>query len=643
MILILKMQVVNSMDINLHKDAVLRIGEVSEIDGKTINITVDKNKNASDLLFNGVILKNISVGAYIEIRKGFLSLIGKVEGEKLLKEKIIDKFGNDYQFIDKNKRYLTVNLCGYINPDGFFIGGIKELPLIGNEAYLLTEDKINIIHNLMKDNSNFKINIAKTDIDEIPIYFPIDGLFNSHIAIFGNTGSGKSNTLASLYGEMINTLQDKPNFKNNYKLFFFDFNGEYIKQDCISTDIHKHVYNISTRSNDGDKIPLKFNDFINIETLSILFEATEKTQRPFLNRTLNLYNHIKNKNGDDLNEYNNYFKNYLQRRISDVLCMSNKDTAFKILDLIEEIINIFINEPEKENLRDDIDFHNMHTTFYLRGEAMQNVKEKYFITYPEKIKTTKLYRTTDSIIDINKKTELEHYIFMLLQFINDLLRFKSQHEHISPVIYRFKSKQPSIEKIFEINEKADLWKDKNIIILNLDKVNIDMKKTIPLLIGKYIYDEHKKQNNKNEKALSIIIDEAHNILSKTSFRETENWKDYRLETFEEIIKEGRKFGVFVTIASQRPNDISDTIISQAHNYFIHQLINERDLYTIGNAISYIDKITEEAIPTLPVGTCIFSGIITPMPIRIGIYELPDNKKPDSSTIKFEKLFVYKKR
>jgi DNA helicase HerA-like ATPase len=162
-----------------------------------------------------------------------------------------------------------------------------------------------------------------------------------------------------------------------------------------------------------------------------------------------------------------------------------------------------------------------------------------------------------------------------------------------------------------------------------------MKKTIPLLVAKYIYNEHKKRRNK--RALSIIIDEAHNILSKTSFRETENWKDYRLETFEEIIKEGRKFGVFVTIASQRPNDISETIISQAHNYFIHQLINERDLQTIGNAISYIDKITEEAIPSLPVGTCIFSGIVTPMPMRISIFELPDNEKPDSSTLKFENL------
>ena len=162
-----------------------------------------------------------------------------------------------------------------------------------------------------------------------------------------------------------------------------------------------------------------------------------------------------------------------------------------------------------------------------------------------------------------------------------------------------------------------------------------MRKIIPLLLAKYIYGEHKKEDNK--KSLNFIIDEAHNILSKASFRETEEWKDYRLETFEEIIKEGRKFGVFITIASQRPSDISDTIISQAHNYFIHQLINQRDLLIIGNAVSYIDRITEESIPTLSVGTCIFSGIATPMPLKLKFAELPDNKKPHSYTLRFSNL------
>ena len=616
----------------LIKDSILRVGEVSGIDGRKVYISLDKNKNASELFFDGSILKNIAVGSYVEIRKGFLSIIGKAEGEKLVEDNFPkNNTENNYQRIDRNKRTLTVTLSGYINFDGEFIGGIKELPLIGNEAYILTEEKVHKIHNLLKKDTPLKINIAKTEIEEIPISFPIDGLFNSHIAIFGNTGSGKSNTLAILYQEMISVLKDNKGLKNS-KFFIFDFNGEYVKDTCITND--KKVYNLKTGTNDGDKIPMSFNELMDIETLSILLEATEKTQKPFLKRTLRSFENAKSKD-----DYVSYIKKIIQNKLKDVLHMTNKDTAFKILDYLEEILTFFVDEKIKDKLREDIKFHETNKYFYLKNDG--NDYEYKFSDDPEKIEKTTLFMAINEIsegeLTILSKLN-QFFVFLLLQLINDLYLYKVQVDHIMPVINRFKAKQKSIERIFEIRDdkdKADLWNKQSVVVVNFLNVDLDMKKTIPLLLAKNIYTKHKKEENK--KTLSIIIDEAHNILSKISFRETEDWKDYRLETFEEIIKEGRKFGVFVTIASQRPNDISETIISQAHNYFIHQLINQRDLLTIGNAVSYIDKITEESIPSLSIGTCIFSGIATPMPLKVRINELPDSQKPDSHTIKFEKI------
>ena len=207
----------------LINDAILRVGEVSSIDGRKVYISLDKNKNASELFFDGAILKNIAVGSYVEIRKGFLSIIGKAEGERLVEDNFTTNNNeNNYQKIDRNKRTLIISLSGYINLEGKFVGGIKELPLIGNEAYILTEEKIHKIHNLLKEETSLKINIAKTEIEEVPISIPVDGLFNSHIAIFGNTGSGKSNTLAILYQEMIKTLKTNKGLTNS-KFFIFDF------------------------------------------------------------------------------------------------------------------------------------------------------------------------------------------------------------------------------------------------------------------------------------------------------------------------------------------------------------------------------------------------------------------------------------
>ncbi len=464
-----------------------------------------------------------------------------------------------------------------------------------------------------------------TDTEEILVKLPIDGIFNSHIAIVGNTGSGKSNTLASLYQGLFDVNGDKDSFKQNCKFLFLDFNGEYIKPECIT--VNKKIYNLNTRDNTGDKIPMPFEELFNDEILSILVDATEKTQKPFLKRTLRFYKESRGKGNFAL-----YLKGIVQHKIVEILKMANKDIAYKLLDYAEEVLDLFIDDNARASLRSDIGFHSVNQTFFYKDPANTVF---YFNGSPEKIVDTNIYKAAD-FIDGTKLNAISYlsqfWIFLHLQLIEDLLKYKIQNDHIYPVVNRTKAKQNNIERIFEVVDQSTFWGDNNCVVINLHDVNLDMRKTIPLLLAKYIYSEHKKEDNK--KSLNFIIDEAHNILSKASFRETEEWKDYRLETFEEIIKEGRKFGVFITIASQRPSDISDTIISQAHNYFIHQLVNQRDLSIIGNAVSYIDKITEESIPTLSVGTCIFSGIATPMPLKLKFKELPESKKPYSHTLNF---------
>ena len=122
-------------------------------------------------------------------------------------------------------------------------------------------------------------------------------------------------------------------------------------------------------------------------------------------------------------------------------------------------------------------------------------------------------------------------------------------------------------------------------------------------------------------------------MSQESFRESESWKDYRLETFEEIIKEGRKFGVFLTIASQRPHDISPTIISQLHNYFLHRLINNHDINAVEKTIAYLDKLSVEYLSILPIGTCVLAGLLTHVPVIVDIGKIePEEYEPDNKTI-----------
>ena len=114
--------------------------------------------------------------------------------------------------------------------------------------------------------------------------------------------------------------------------------------------------------------------------------------------------------------------------------------------------------------------------------------------------------------------------------------------------------------------------------------------------------------------------------------------DYRLETFEEIIKEGRKFGMFLTLSSQRPADISPTIVSQIHNFFIHRLVNDRDLFLIDNTISTLDSMSRSMIPNLSRGCCVITGTAFELPMLLQVDELQKEKQPDSNDVNLELLW-----
>lgn len=211
---------------------------------------------------------------------------------------------------------------------------------------------------------------------------------------------------------------------------------------------------------------------------------------------------------------------------------------------------------------------------------------------------------------------------------------RAQFEHIGPAINKLESSANDLQKVIDFNsvDNSIFSNDCNLCIIDLNKCNLDIKKVIPLILSKHVYESQKKSSDKS-KYLNIIIDEAHNILSYSSNRESETWKDYRLETFEEMIKEGRKFGTFLTLASQRPSDISSTIISQLHNYFLHRLINNKDIEAIEKTVSYLDKVSFESLPILPTGTCIIAGLSAKLPVVVKMNPLGKEFQPNSQTIK----------
>ena len=607
----------------LLKKSIFRIGEVSSVDGREVSVRVDQEKNRSHILYRGDLLSNVSVGGYVKLIKGFNSLIGKIEKEYIKEDKSTSQFPEYTQPEERFIRFLSVKMLGYFSGDKYR-KGIKELPLIGNECVLLDLNEYKKIHSFaQKEESKIRLGSLITD-ERVSIDVSVDRLFASHIGIFGNTGSGKSHTLATLYKSLFQEFGKQMKFQENARFILFDFNGEYANATTITP--LKKVYNLSTKSDPADKIQLSSEDILTPELFFILASATEKTQQPFIKRMLRLYQRVYSK--ADLTAYTQAI---LKDLLGRVVVMKDSQNGALILDYMKAIL---IDEEAEGVDFSDIKWHTREKYFYFQvAGGDKEFFESNRLNVVEKTSFYKAiggYKEEGDFIDRAIK-------FLYIQLIKDLIENRAQNEHVAPAINKLKSLRNEFSKVFSIPTNVgntNLWEEgKPLAVINMSKVSVSMKKLIPLLLSYKYYQEHKnKKSDVVTSSLNIIIDEAHNILSYDSTRESQDWKDFRLETFEEIIKEGRKFGVFLTIASQRPSDISATIISQLHNYLIHRLINNRDLEMVEKAIAYLDKISIESLPILPAGACVLSGIIADLPLILQVDRLSEEEQPESQTI-----------
>lgn len=587
----------------------IRVGEVIAVHGTKVVLKIDEQSSKETLFHDGDKYKGVSIREYLSIQRGFRDIICMVEGEYLDESRVETSDGKP-AFVRK----VEARPIGFFDRSGF-TQGIKFLPMIQDAAYLLPEKRIRSIFERQSDGS-FKI--GRMLKEEIEVGLPWKRLFNSHIGIFGNTGSGKSNTLAKLYTVLFDQML--PRIAGKSRFIILDFNGEYGGEQ-LAPAAQKKVYQLSTQEKPGPngdaRFPLSSSEFWDLETLSLLFQATLNTQRPFLSRVLT------GKARYDANPGS--LATYAKIKFRQAFCAGEVRPA--TLDLMR-VVARRVNHQSLEDLLREVNWHQRAGRFTRNGVFFDAEGEDYdhhIAPTVEMLDTASLDDFDQLIVRVN------------LQLMSDLNAGFVQFEHIQPLLKRVESSLKSMRRVLSIANAAE--EERALTVISLRRCNNEVKKVLPLLFAKHYYNSHRMSvATPPDRTVHLIVDEAHNILSAQSTRESETWKDYRLELFEEIIKEGRKFGTFVTIASQRPADISPTIVSQLHNFFIHRLVNDRDLFLIDNTISTLDAVSRSLIPGLSQGCCVVTGTAFELPMVIQVDRLPSGKQPASEDVDLDKLW-----
>lgn len=612
------------------------VGTVREIRGTNVIIRLFDNSSQMTYFLNGKRYSGVMIGSYIGIKRGHYTIVVKIEKEyaqDIFHDTMVQEFSKD-RFI----REVEAKVIGSFVRDKY-ISGMVAFPQIFNDVILLPDEKIGSIISgegtndskpLPNPKSFFKI--GEMWPEGIPYKVNWAKLFNTHIAIFGNTGSGKSNTLARLYKNLFDLNTKNILDFGDSKFVVIDFNGEYVEENVFTKE--KKVYNLETRSSGKDKIEIPDDKFWDKEMLSILFGATAQTQQPFLNRLLKYYFSETGFEEDIVKHLKHAFKT-----VFSVPSKESLDILKYALDLLEIDYDSFsswivqsVYNPNNSNgyySVSELDgWNSSNNKFYWNADENIGILDREIALIQQ--------RSSEFMSEEAKKRVKNPIIQLRLaayfQMIFDLSRHTIQYDHISPLIHRIEARTSDFNKVLEIKKLPkcqSLFSVGYSHVISLKNVNRDIKMLLPMLIAKISYDIHRNQDERSS-IFNLIIDEAHNILSENSTVESEKWKDYRLDVFEEIVKEGRKFGYYLTIASQRPSDISPTIVSQIHNYFIHRLVNENDLRLLDRTMTSLDYVSKSSIPNLSAGQAIITGVSFDLPVVVKIDKLQKDEAPNSS-------------
>lgn len=591
---------------------VKKLGVIVGVDGDISQVGMYQLSNDAEYLWYGDVLQGAKIGAYLTILQNNVKIIASVVTEKVAdQQNTIRSTEFDNRF-SKNSinRIVHLKTKGVIE-NGEFQVTSQYVPMIGNEVCITSKKDLELIYGI--NQSEPTISIGKSILEGQVVPLSINKIFASHIGVFGNTGSGKSNTLHKLFLELFRS-EYREKILEHSKFYVIDFNGEYTKDDSFGiTDNNKKVFEINTKNQTTTKLPITSDYLFDSDVLSILFGATSATQVPFLRKSLNIWKERKF-NGESIA----HFVVGTLKRILTTGNSASLDSKDNWISISERYIDNDLFDVLKSNL-----YYNYNTESYY---TVVNGSNKYIINPNTAI--------PDSEIKYLKIDEIEKALkekFNLLSEFDKLkfhLDFQKVHqsawkstnvEHINPLFHRIDTALNSLKKVVEVKESID-GDFSSLNIINLVHANQEITRLIPMLISKMVYDKQKEDLNRDDVTYTchLIIDEAHNILNAQNHSVGDTWQDYRLNIFEEIIKEGRKFGFYLTLSSQRPADISPTILSQVHNYFIHRLVNDNDLRMLVNTMPTLDKTSFNKIPSLGKGEVIITGNAIQVPVFVKV-------------------------
>lgn len=533
-----------------------------------------------------------------------------------------------------NSDISNIKLIGEIHGNRF-VPGVLNKPSIGNVCFIATNEETKLI--VVDDNNTVlqKVLVGTMPLyNNTPAYVPTNTFFSNHFAIFGNTGSGKSCGVARLFQNIFFNTNQAP---RNACVFIFDAYGEYESALSIPNNqvfFKKYSTNVRT-DNNLIKLPLWLLD---IDDFALLLDVDDATQLPIIEKALRLVT-VFSGNEDETRIYKN---DIIAKAILEVLYSGG--AASQIHDQIFAILTSF-STPDL-NLESPV----------MQPGYTRTLRQCLIIDKEGKIGEMQLVTEfIKKFINPNLKLELPNgKIPFTLEHLREAFDFALISEGIlkSNKLYDkanvLKVRLDSLIKgEYSQYFKVDKFIDKNtfikelitapngaraqIININISYLDDRLAKTICKIYSKILFDFTSKLKQRGSFPVHIILEEAHRYVQQDS-----DIKILGYNIFDRIAKEGRKYGVMLGLISQRPSEMSETVLSQCSNFLIFKMQHPHDVSFIRQMVPFITDDIVEKMKGLQPGTCVTFGSAFKLPTIVKM-EMP-HPEPLSQNVDVSRLW-----
>jgi len=533
---------------------------------------------------------------------------------------------------DITKELIKIRFLGEI-VNGKFIGGVIRKPNLSSAIRVITKDEFKLITG---ENNESSMMLGMSPLyDDCPIYVNVNDLFSNHMAIFGNTGSGKSWGLARLLQNVFENKNIVP-FRSNFLIF--DAYGEY---HTAFKEINKINPNFNfkyftTNVNDKEGTLLKMPIFLfNVDDLALFLNATEHSQLPIIEKMLKLVKIF----AEDTETSEDY-KNHLIAKAMMNILYTNQTSTSKRNDIFA-ILNDC--STEKFNLEAPVQglgyVRKFRDCFIIDKEG--NFTESILVTdYISSFINPDLDQYESRTNNYYTLKDLEKALDFTLISEGMLKNEKTYSDAISLKVKLHSIIISEASRYFEYPNYIDLnnyiaslvtcktGHKAQIINFNLEDIEDSMAKVITKVYTRMLFEFTKKLPDRASIPFHVFLEEAH--------RYVQNDNDKYLlgyNIFDRVAKEGRKYGLIFNLISQRPVEISETVISQCSSFLIFKMNHPRDLEYIKKMLPNINQEIIEKQKSLQPGTCVAFGKAFKIPIIIKM--TPPDPAPYSSNCDVE--------